>query len=295
MTANIPQWYITQYATNIQLLLQQKGSLLEGLVNAGSHKGEAASPVDQIGAVSMQPAGAKFSPLGRVDAPVDRRWVYPSDFELPQLVDSFDELKIVLDPKGKLVENAAFAAGRQKDDLLISAFFDDAKTGKNGGTTTSFLAGNQVAVNFGAAANTGLTVAKLREAKRLLLKNQVDYKNDKIVAVVTAKQHDDLLAEAQIINMDYNERPVLSEGLVQRFLGIEFVICERLNVDGSSYRRIPVFARSGMHLGIWGGISTNMSQRTDLTSQPWQAYMKMSMGATRLEEKKVVEIKCSEA
>lgn len=295
MSINLPSHYVIQYANNIQLLLQQKGSKLRDKVMSGSHVGKQASPVDQIGSISMQPVTTRFAPMGRVDAAVDRRWVYPSDFDLPQLIDSFDKLRLLLDPSSSYVQNAVMAAGRQMDDLVIDSFFGTAKTGEVGGTSTTFPAGNQVAVNEGAAANTGLTVAKLRKAKRLLMANHVDLESDPITCVVTALQHDNLLAEAQVISMDYNDRPVLADGKIQRFLGIDFVHCERLDVDGSSYRRIPVFAKSGMYLGVWDDIKTDISQRKDLQSMPWQAYVTMTAGSTRLEENKIIEIKCSEA
>jgi hypothetical protein len=53
---------------------------------------------------------------------------------------------------------------------------------------------------------------------------------------------------------------------------------------------IPVWARSGMHLGIWGDIRTEISQRNDLQGTPWQAYLYMTIGATRLDEEKVFNI-----
>lgn len=294
MSVNLPNHYVMQFATNIQLLLQQKGSKLRQLVMTGSHVGKQASPVDQIGQIAMQPVTTRFAAMGRVDAPVDRRWVYPSDFDLPQLIDTFDKLRLLIDPSSSYVQNAVYAAGRQMDDLIIDAFFGTAKTGEQGGTSTTFPAAQQVAVNHGAASNTGLTVAKLREGKKILMAAEVDLDSDPLTCVVTAEQHDNLLAEAQVISTDFNDRPVLVDGKISRFLGINFVHCERLDVDGSSYRRVPLFAKSGMYLGLWDDVKTDISQRKDLQGLPWQAYVTMTAGATRLEEKKIVEIKCVE-
>lgn len=122
MSVNIPTHYVQQYSTNISLLLQQRGSKLRGTVLTGSHVGKAASPVDQIGKVEMQPVTTRFAQMGRVDAPTDRRWVYPSDFDLPQLIDTFDKLRTITDPSSAYVQNAVMAAGRQFDKLLCSAF-----------------------------------------------------------------------------------------------------------------------------------------------------------------------------
>lgn len=294
MSQNLPNHFVQQYSTNIQLLLQQKGSKLRDAVLSGSHVGKQASPVDQIGAVAAQKVVSRFGPMGRVDASLDRRWVFPQDYDLPQLIDSFDKLRLLTDPSSSYVQNAVFAMGRAMDDEIIAALFGVAKTGEQGATSTNFLPANQIAQNFGASGNVGLTVAKLRKAKELLMAAEVDIDTDPIYAIVTAKQHDNLLAEAQIISTEFNEKPVLVDGKVTRFLGINIIHCERLSVDGNSYRRIPVFAKSGMYLGMWDDIKTDVDRRKDLQSMPWQAYCTGTFGATRLEEKKIIEIKCAE-
>lgn len=289
MSVNLPSHYVQQYATNIQLLLQQKGSKLRPFVTTGSYVGKQASPVDQVGAIEMQERTSRFSPIGRTDAAVDRRWVLPTDYDLNQLIDSADKLRLLTDPDSVYVQNAVFAAGRKMDDIIIDALFGTAKTGVEGGTSTTFPSGNII-----AAGAAGLTVAKLRAGKKMLMANQVDLETDPLVCIITAEQHDDLLAESQIISTDFNDKPVLVDGKVTRFLGINFIHCERLDVNGSSERKVPLFAKSGMHLGIWADVATDISQRKDLTGLPWQAYVTMTAGATRLEEDKVVQIPCVE-
>lgn len=296
MSINLPSFYVQQFATNIQLLLQQKGSRFRPFVMSGSHVGKQASPVDQIGAISMQPVSSRFAPMGRVDAAVDRRWVFPSDFDLPQLIDSFDKLRLLTDPQSAYVQNAVYAAGRQIDDLIIAAANGTAKTGETGSTSTVLPTAQKVIRTFGAAAATGLTVAKLREAKRILMAAEVDIDSDQITCAVTAQQHDNLLAEAQVISTDFNDRPVLVDGKIERFLGINFIHSERLALssDGNSDRLVPVWAKSGLYLGMWNDMTTDISQRKDLQGLPWQTYVYMTAGATRLEEKKVVQIACDE-
>lgn len=295
MSLNIPTHYVQQYATTIALLLQQRGSKLRPYVSTGNYIGKQASPVDQVGAIEMQNVVNRFQPMGRVDAPTDRRWVFPTDWDLPQLIDSFDKLRLLIDPTSAYVQNAVYAAGRKMDDLIKDNLFADAKTGETGGITTSFPAAQQVAVNFESAANVGLTVAKMREAKRILMANEVDLDAEMPTIALTSKEHDGLLKEAQVVSTDFNDRPVLVEGKVVRFLGFNVVHCERLStlLDGSGHRRIPAFVKSGVHLGVWNDVVTDITQRKDLQGLPWQAYVYMTMGATRIEEKRVVEIKCA--
>lgn len=292
MSVNTPTVFAQQYATNIELLLQTKGSRLRQYATFGTYKGKAASPVDQLGAVEMQEVITRFGPMGRVDAPFDRRWIYPKDWDLPQLIDTFDKLRMLTDINGIYTQNAVNAAGRKMDLLLLSALHGDAKTGTDGSTTIALPTTQKVAINFGAAANTGLTVAKLREARRILMAADIDLDMDPMFAAVTAADHDNLLGEAQVISMDYNnyqDRPVLKEGKIERILGINLIHTEQvISAGGVGY--VPVWVKSGLHLGIWNDVTTDISQRKDLQGIPWQIYVYMTMGATRLEEKRTVEI-----
>lgn len=296
MSVLIPALYVQQFSTNIQLLLQQKGSRLRSRVmSMGGHVGEQASPVDQFGLVEMQAVVGRFQPMGRTDGGNDRRWVFPSDYDLNQMVDNFDKLRLLIDPMSSYVQNAVNAAGRKYDDLIIQALFADAKTGQKAATTTTFPAGNIISRTHGASSATGLTVAKLREARRRLMANEVDLESDPLTCVINSIQHDNLLAEAQIISLDYNSQPVLVDGKITRFLGIDFVHSERLAVDtANSDRMVPLFAKSGMYLGIWDDMTTKISERPDIQGVPFQAYVKMTSGATRLEEGKIMQILCDE-
>jgi hypothetical protein len=77
-------------------------------------------------------------------------------------------------------------------------------------------------------------------------------------------------------------------------MGFNFIHTELLEVDGSSDRRCPFWAKSGMHLGVWNEINTKISERDD-KGYATQVYLKGTFGATRIEEGKVVEVLCTEA
>lgn len=294
MSINAPEHYGRQYADTVMLLLQQQGSRLRRCVTEKTdYRGEQASPVDQEGSIEMQSVDTRFEPMGRVDSDLDRRWVFPNSFDLPQLCDHFDELKTLHDPKSKKVQNAVFAAGRRIDRTLISRMLGTNYTGKNGSTSTSFLSGNVVDVAEGASVNTGMTVAKLIKAKELLLGHNVDVDADQLFCGITAKENTSLLKEAQVISLDYNERPVLVDGKVKSFMGFEFIHSELFGETLSSGdHQCLAWAKSGVHLALWEDVRTDISKRNDLRGIPWQVYLWLTLDATRLEEKKVINIKC---
>jgi hypothetical protein len=294
MSFNVTTHFVQQYTTNVQLLLQQKGSKLRGTVSTGSYSGKAAKAVEQVGAVNAQKRTQRHGDTPLISTPSDARWIYPVDYEWADLIDDQDKLRMLIDPQSSYAQNGAYALGRAMDDEIISAFFGTAKTGENGSTSTAFATGTQqIAVGTGSTGATGLNIAKLREAKKILMENEVDIDNEQLFCVITAEQHDDLLNEAQAISLDYNTRPVLVDGRITAFMGFNFVHCERLGVDASSYRRVPVYAKSGVHLGMWNDINTQISERAD-KGYSTQVYCKGTFGATRTEEKKVVEILCQE-
>lgn len=295
MSANLASLYGQEFSTNVALLLQQKESKFSGAVMTGTHQGKQASPVDQVGAVNMSPVTSRFAEKVRTDAPVDRRWVVPQDFDLQQLVDTFDKLKVISDPRSVYVQNSLQAANRQKDDLLIAAFTATALTGETGGTSTSILAGNTVSVSTGGTAS-GLNVAKLKKAYELLLSHDIDVDSDPVYCAITAKQNTDLLNEIQVINADFKQeqKPQVVGGRVMSFLGINFLHSQRLvtgtdDAAGTS-RSLPLWCKSGMHLGVWADVKTDVREAKELKGNPWEVYLHMSMGATRIEEKKIVRI-----
>ena len=290
---NVPTYFVQQYATNIELLLQQKGSKLSGTVDTGSYVGKQASPVDQMGAIEASKVTGRFQPMGRVDPPTDRRWVFPIDYDLPQLFDNFDKLRMVIDPKSKAVMNAVMALGRKKDLEILTAITAAAKTGETGSTSTIFTAANEVDVAEGGA-NSRLNVAKLKLLKEKMMANHVDFDAEQVYVGLTAKDHGALLNEVQIISSDFNggDRPALKDGKVTSFLGFNFIHCELIEtvLAGTNEVTLPAWVKSGMHLGQWNDITTSISQRNDLQGEPWQAYVYMTIGATRIEENKVYAI-----
>lgn len=307
MSINIPTFYAQQFATNVALKLQQKGSRLRMAVTEGHYVGSQASPVDQIASIEAQPVTSRFGPMGRVDAVLDRRWVFPLDFDLPQLIDKFDKLRLLVDPESQYVTNAVYALGRKIDTTVIAAFFGAAKTGVTGGTSTilpTSTSTNVVGLNTGGS-NSNLNVAKLRAAKKFLMAAEVDLENDPIFCAVDAVNHDALLNEVQIVSSDFNgaDKPVLMDGKVTRFLGINFIHTEKvasaanLALDdqstSSSSKQIPIWAKSGMHLGLWNDLTASISIRHDLQGEPFQSYNYMTIGATRIEEPKTIKVWCA--
>lgn len=253
-----------------------------------SFTGKSGVPLNQVGAVTAQLKTTRHADTPLIETPQDRRWVYPSDYEWADLIDDQDKLRIIADPTSPYAMNGAFSLGRAMDDLIIAAMTGTSKTGEDGSTSTAFPAAQTASTTSG-----GLTVAKLREAMQLLIAAEVDVDNEELYCAIGAQQHDDLLGETQAISLDFTNKPVLVDGRIKAFMGFNFIDSQRLGLSGTD-RTVVTWAKSGVALGVWNDIEAKITERDD-KSYATQVYVKGTFGATRLEEKKVVAITCSEA
>jgi len=317
MSVNVNQAFVQQYSTNIMMLLQQQGSRLRSAVNNYSFVGKAASMAEQFGQVNPVRNQSRHSDTPLISTPQDKRWIYPNDYDWADLIDNQDKLRMLIDPAGPYTQAGVWAMGRAIDDEIISGFFNANNTGENGtvstGTLHAFNSNSQsIAATTGAAAATGLNIAKLRTAKRRLIEAQVDIDNDPLFAVISAKQHDDLLNEAQAVSLDYNTTPVLVNGKISSFMGFNFIVTERIpggsgfnaainpaistgSTDGTyttgTRWMVPVFARSGLALGMWNDIAASVDRRPDKRNS-FQVYVTGTFGAARMEERRCLIINC---
>src|SRR4029077_4579659 len=297
MSENLPKLFTTQFSEILQMKLQQKQSKLRGRVMEGHHVGKQASPIQYIGAVQMKPPAGRFAPIGRQDVDFTRRWVFPVDRDVNQLIDTFDKLKTIIDPTSQYSDVAAAAGAREWDDRLIAAAFADASIGTDGAsfTTETFdTAKWGIPSTFGSSAASGLTVAKMIEAKRIFRKAQVDVESDPLTWVTNSQGESDLLNQVQVVSSDFNgTQAVLREGKVTHFLGFDICYSERL-ISVANVRQNIVMAKSGLYLGIWMDVVNDVTQRKDLSSLPYQIYTMMSSGATRLEPGRLLQALCAD-
>jgi len=173
------------------------------------------------------------------------------------------------------------------DDVIIAAALGTAYTGKAGGTATVMLPAQQI-----AEGNTGLTVAKLIQAKGLFWSNDVE-EDEELFLCCRGKQLEDLLATTQVTSSDYNTVKALVKGEVDQYMGFTFIRSQRISTDANDIALCFAWARSGIALGLGVDIHTRISERAD-KNYLTQVWCGMTIGATRMEEVKVVEIGCDE-
>ena len=194
----------------------------------------------------------------------------------------------MIDPTSAYAAAAAFALGRAQDDEIISALSGTAFTGETGSTSTVLPSAQKIT----ESGTAGLTIAKLRSAKELLDAASVDPSITRYIAV-GPRQITDLLGTTEVTSSDFNSVKALANGEVNSFLGFNFIVSNRLDI-ASSKRLCLVWAMDGCKMAIGQDLMTRIDERAD-KGYAHQVYVCQSIGATRMEENKVVTIQAREA
>jgi len=183
---------------------------------------------------------------------------------------------------------AAYGLGRAQDDELILAASGTAFTGETGSTSTVLPTAQKIT----ESGTDGLTIAKLRSAKELLDLGNVDPSIARFI-IVGPRQITDLLGTTEVTSSDYNTVKALANGEVDSFLGFKFIVTNLLTI-ASSKRLCIAWAQDGMKMALGQDILTRIDERSD-KGYSTQVYVCQTVGASRMEEEKVVTIQAHEA
>jgi hypothetical protein len=291
MSNQITTAFVQQYSSNVQMLSQQMGSLLRGAVDVESVVGKNAF-FDQVGKTTAVLRTSRHADTPQIDTPHSRRRVSLADYEWADLIDNADKVRLLIDPTSSYAKAAAAAMGRAMDDVIIAALGGTSYTGETGSTSVPLPAGQKP--YSGSNQTDGLTVAKLLAAKKTLDLADVDPSLPRFI-VCGPTQISDLLNTTEVKSSDFNTVKALAQGQLDSFLGFKFIVSNRLKFDATNTddRLAYAFTSDAIKLAIGQDVIARIDERAD-KSYSTQVYYAMSIGATRMEEEKVVEIACDE-
>lgn len=297
---SVPDHHVSMYTANVRAALTKAGGLVYPLFSQGTYRGEKAQVVNFIGPVEFIERDTPYDDTKLSELEHTSRWIVGKEYDCAVLVDRLDMLKMIYDPTSPYVERFREAAVRKKDEISVAKFFADAKTGKDGTTTTSFPSANTV-----AAGGTGFTVAKLRSLRKLVKKKHVDVRTVKPYVLINAEGVDDLLGEVAVGSSDYNAVKPLVDGEVSAFMGFTFVPYEDNGTSangkgipsytsGGTIRQSACWVPDGMHFGTWDDLVITINNRPDKNNIK-QIHGTFTAGATRIDENKVFNLEWLEA
>lgn len=309
MSSQITEAFVKQFGANIMHLSQQKGSRLKPAVRTETVNGDARF-FERLGSTTAQLRVSRHGDTPQVDSQHSRRMVTLKSYEWGDLIDKADKVRLLIDPTNEYSMAAQWAMGRAMDTEIITAASGNAYGGVAGATPVALPSTQKVAASTGAAG-TSLNVFALRKATYILDRNEVDQMEARFMAF-NAYQKNALLGETQVTSADYASVKALVQGQIDSFMGFKFLHTELLveqvgtlqfsavtgEVDGAGfssdgYDKLVAWAKSGLLLGIGADITAKIAERAD-KSFSTQVYASMDIGATRMEEEKVVEVHCKD-
>jgi hypothetical protein len=313
MSQSIDQAFVNQYKANVMMLSQQKGSRLRDKVRNESVNAESAY-FERLGPATAIKKLSRHSDTPQIDSDHSRRRLTLVDYEWADLIDNEDKVRMLIDPASEYAQAAMWALGRAMDDEIIENALGNAFSGKAGGTTVALVDADKLAAHDGSTTGgVNLNVQTLRAAKQRFDANDVDPSMKRYMAIQSS-QLQSLLGETETTSSDFATVKALVQGEINTFMGFEFVRIERLpraaaditytvtdgtvgagtgTITAADSRRCFAWAEEGLLLGVGADMQARISERDD-KSYSTQVYVRQSIGATRMEEAKFLEVDCAE-
>jgi hypothetical protein len=204
-----------------------------------------------------------------------------TDYNAAEYSDIFNQAKVNFDERQELVQVVASAMGRRQDQIILDALT---------ASSTSLTVSNDI-----GGTDSNLNVAKLREAKRLMDKNNVPPEARHII--IHGNGLASLLAETAVTSSDFNSVKALVQGDINSFLGFTFhMMGDRseggLVVDGSLDRSCFAFHQMSVGYGEGIGMRTEINYIAEKTS--FLVNEVFSAGAIAIDDEGIVKITCRE-
>ncbi len=311
MSFEITEAFVEQYSANILLLSQQMMSRLRATCQIESVVGRTFYG-ERIGATAGEDIDERHGDTPLVSTPHSRRKGTMIDWDIGDLIDDLDKIKMLIDPLSTYVRNFMAAANRRIDKHIVDALGGIALAGQSGGTTVNnYDAGEcrlidsngdvvPAGANHSAATATGMTIDKLLTCKQLLDEGDIDPERQRYI-VLNPFNLNQMLATTEISNVDYNTVKALAQGRIDTFMGFKFIMLQNFEDEIKGHLvDSPVetadeaiecyaWAQDAIKLGVGKDITTRVTERADKRYSV-QPYMKHSFGAVRVEGPAVVEI-----
>lgn len=297
MTAEIEEAWKFEYRDNIRLALQQKTPKIAkaGVIRIESAGGEGFRPEMAVGAGSYQQRTVRNELKTVQELSLTGRWCEPTDYDIgPYHDDKLDKIRTGIEMTGTYTQSSVATVNRLRDDIVLAAMIGSAKTGKNGAGTAQTFDTTNMRVASGSA---NMTVSKLIEAREKLIKYENDLDAETPYCAMTEKQWRSLMNDMKLISGDFSDDKPLKKGVVEEYVGFNIIVFSsaRLTATSSSDRRCPFWVPSGMLMADYDLMMPTIRKATEFRGEPYEVYTMLTLGATRLDEKKVGEILCTES
>jgi hypothetical protein len=277
MTATIDQAFVKQFEAEVHMAYQRMGSKLKPMVrNVNGVKGNTVQFQKVAkGSASTKARHAEVVAMNSVHSNVTATL---SDFYAADYVDKLDELKVNIDERNIVAQNAAYALGRKTDEII----------------TDTFDAGATALANNSAGTTTGMNLDKAQNVFEIFGNNDVPDDGQRYW-VVGPKQWSDLLDIDQFSRAEYigeADLPYKGGMTAKRWLSFMWMGFSGLPTSGSTDRHTMAFHKSSLGMGVGSDVRTEVNYIPEKVAHLTTSYM--SMGAVLIDGDGVRIQKCAE-
>lgn len=302
-------WFIHGVSENVTHLAQQKKTKVMGAMREKEGVVGKTWPFNRIGQSSMTQV-SRDAVTTYINPAQSKRRAVLQDFAVAVLIDAFDEVKTMTNPKSELAQSIAYARNRTIDDQalgvaglgvagaagtaiggilgLATTVDESAET-----TATASLPTAQQIVNGG----TGLTMAKLRTAVTTLKSADVDFDEEELYIAYSPNAMRQLLSDATVTSSDYSTIQALMVGGFPSdamWMGLKWRLSTRLPSAAANIRSLPIWAKNAVGYAA-GGVK---EVETGLDPSHWNnpfVMSKLSCGVVRIDDAGVVQLDIDES
>lgn len=281
---DLTQAFVKQWDDTIRLNAQQKVSRLaaacfdRGNITGASFTANTLYALDDDSDQTERFADTVLSNPTHITRTANMR-----DFYKALGVNAADEAKVLANPNGAYMETLMGLWNRWQDKKIYRALIDPAIDLDN---NQLVLPSTQIIT----ASATGFTKAKLIATRAIFRRNECDHHTgEELFIIFTADMLEDILADDTLTTQDRLSAKLLQDGdLTGKWCGFNWIPYEAVDIDGDGVASTVAWAKSGIHKGL-GYSKGNATRRADKQDM-MQVSQAGSMGATRVEEIKVVRV-----
>ena len=276
MTATIDQAFVKQFEAEVHMAYQRMGSKLKSMVrNVNGVKGNTVQFQKVAkGSASTKARHAEVVAMNSVHSNVTATL---SDFYAADYVDKLDELKVNIDERNIVAQNAAYALGRKTDSII----------------TDTFDAGATSLANNSAGSTTGMNLDKAQNVFEIFGNNDVPDDGQRYW-VVGPKQWSDLLDIDQFSRAEYigeADLPYKGGMTAKRWLSFMWMGFSGLSI-ASGDRNTIAFHKSSLGLGVGSDVRTEVNYIPEKVAHLMTSYL--SMGSVLIDTNGIRVQKCAE-
>lgn len=309
MAITVDQLWVPRFHDQLMLTYQQKGSLLENLLDPGMVHRDVSAAIDHFERLGNVIANDVISPFGQtkiLNPTHSRRAVTLQSSDAAVLVNDEHTLRSMVNPQNQYTNTIVFALGRRADKHIIDAALGNVQVAT---TTQGVLTYADLALpsarKIGGA--TAIDLARIINANELMSKAGVPNAAGSRIALYSPGQLRNIMAITQASSSDFTRNQIHDRGTIDglQWEGYKWIeIADVIDTDGSTalQRMLPLvsttrsclfFHNSAIGLAVGRDITTKINERPDLNNSI-QVRSVMMQKAGRVWEGGVVQVDCLE-